>query len=164
MTMFKALAAGTLVALATPPSRRHKLSIATGGNRAASITRWAAALPRSHQQQPPVDGYSATAEVTGASVGNMGLIATGDADLGIALADTVAQAYSGHGPVRGPAAADGARACIHVRQHGADRGARKGLGHHLARRPARKRVSVGAPGSGTEVERRSDPRGERHHL
>jgi len=39
-----------------------------------------------------VDGMSATAEVTGASAENMGLIATGDADLAIALADTVQQA------------------------------------------------------------------------
>jgi uncharacterized protein len=31
--------------------------------------------------------------VTGASVENMGLIATGDADLALALADTVQQAY-----------------------------------------------------------------------
>lgn len=97
-----------------------------------------------------VDGFSATAEVTGASVENMGLIATGDADLAIALADTVRQGYSGTGRFEG-------RQLPMVRAVGslyanmiqivtkADSGIAslddlKG-----------KRVSVGAPGSGTEV-------------
>ena len=40
---------------------------------------------------------SATAEVTGASVENMGLVARGDADLALALADTVVQSHSGTG-------------------------------------------------------------------
>ena len=48
-----------------------------------------------------VDGVSATAEVTGASVENMGLIATGDADLAIGLADTVQQAQTGTGRFEG---------------------------------------------------------------
>ena len=40
-------------------------------------------------------GYSAVAEVTGASVENMGLVHRLDSDLAIALADTVHQAYNG---------------------------------------------------------------------
>src|SRR5690625_2801925 len=44
-----------------------------------------------------IEGASATAEVTGASVDNMGLIMRGDADLALVLADTAYQAYSGTG-------------------------------------------------------------------
>ncbi|MEX2366017.1 MAG: TAXI family TRAP transporter solute-binding subunit, partial [Pseudohongiellaceae bacterium] len=42
-----------------------------------------------------IDGYDAVAEVTGASVENMGLVHREDSDLAIALADTVFQAYNG---------------------------------------------------------------------
>ena len=44
-----------------------------------------------------VEGYSAVAEVTGASAENAGLVARGDSDLALALADTVVQAFEGTG-------------------------------------------------------------------
>lgn len=101
-----------------------------------------------------VEGYSATAEVTGASVENMGLIATGDADFAIGLADTVQQAYSGTGRFEG-------QQLPMIRAVGslyanmvqivtlADSGVES-----LADLKG-KRVSVGAPGSGTEVNART---------
>jgi TRAP transporter TAXI family solute receptor len=97
-----------------------------------------------------VDGYSATAEVTGASVENMGLIATGDADLGIALADTVAQAYSGTGRFEGQqlpmirGLASMYSNMVHIV-------ALEGSGITSLEDLRGMRVSVGAPGSGTEV-------------
>jgi TRAP transporter TAXI family solute receptor len=97
-----------------------------------------------------VEGVSATAEVTGASVENMGLIATGDADLAIALADTVQQAYSGTGrfegqqlPMTRAVGSLYANMVQIVTPAGSDIESLSDL--------AGKRVSVGAPGSGTEV-------------
>jgi TRAP-type uncharacterized transport system substrate-binding protein len=42
-----------------------------------------------------VDGYAATAEVLARRSAYVGLIATGDADVALALADTVLQTYEG---------------------------------------------------------------------
>ena len=101
-----------------------------------------------------IDGYSAAAEVTGASVENVGLIARGDSDIALALADTVFQAYTGTGRFDG---SDGPRQLPNLRSLGsaypnavqlvtlADSGITS-----LADL-AGQRVSVGAPGSGTEV-------------
>ena len=97
-----------------------------------------------------VDGYSATAEVTGASVENMGLIATGDADIAFALADTVQQAFGGTGRFEGQALpmlrglAVSYANMVHIV-------ALKGSGITTLADLRGKRVSIGAPGSGTEV-------------
>lgn len=81
-----------------PAAAQQQLSIATGGTGGVYYPMGGglAEVINNH-----VAGYSATAEVTGASVENMGLIATGDADLAIGLADTVVQAYSGTGRFEG---------------------------------------------------------------
>lgn len=99
-----------------------------------------------------MDGYTAVAEVTGASVENVRYISAGEADIAFALADTVYQAYTGTGT--------GAMEGVHLpnlRSLGvaysntlhlvtlADSGI-TGLQDLVGRR-----VSVGAPGSGTEV-------------
>jgi TRAP transporter TAXI family solute receptor len=100
-----------------------------------------------------VDGVSATAEVTGASVENMALISQQQSDLAIALADTVYAAVNGTvepftgRPVDAQALASIYPNAVHIVTL-ADSGIEslqdlKG-----------KRVSVGAPGSGTEVNAR----------
>ena len=128
-----------------------QLSIATGGTGGVYYPMGGglAEVINNH-----VDGYSATAEVTGASVENMGLIATGDADFAIGLADTVQQAYTGTGRFEG-------QQLPMIRAVGslyanmvqivtlADSGI-EGLDDLKG-----KRVSVGAPGSGTEVNART---------
>ena len=48
-----------------------------------------------------LDGYDAVAEVTGASVENVGLVFRGDSDMALALADTVLAAYEGTGDFEG---------------------------------------------------------------
>ncbi len=136
------LAAGALGAQA-----QEQLSIATGGTGGVYYPMGGglAEIINNH-----IDGYSATAEVTGASVENMGLIATGDADLAIGLADTVAQAQTGTGRfegqqlemIRGVAVMYANLVQIVTL---ADSGI-TGLSDL-----AGKRVSIGAPGSGTEV-------------
>ena len=126
---------------------QNLLSIATGGTGGVyyPIGGGLAEIINNH-----IDGYSATAEVTGASVENMGLIARGDADLAIGLADTVAQAYSGTGRFEGQqlpmirSLASLYANMVHIV-------ALEGSGIASLEDLRGKRVSVGAPGSGTEV-------------
>ncbi len=146
MKIFKTLAAVAMVA-GTPALAQQQLSIATGGTGGVYYPMGGGLAEVINSK---LEGYSATAEVTGASVENMGLIATGDADLALALADTVEQAYSGTGRfegqqlemIRGLASMYANMVQIVV---AADSGIES-----LADLKG-KRVSVGAPGSGTEV-------------
>ena len=87
-----------LALLASPVAAQEQLSIATGGTGGVYYPMGGGLAEVINNY---VDGYSATAEVTGASVENMGLVATGDADLAIGLADTVFQAQSGTGRFEG---------------------------------------------------------------
>ncbi|WP_121632509.1 TAXI family TRAP transporter solute-binding subunit [Tropicibacter alexandrii] len=135
------------IGLAAPALSQQQLSIATGGTGGVYYPMGGglAEIINTH-----IDGYSATAEVTGASVENMGLIATGDADLAIGLADTVAQAYSGTGRfdgqqlpmIRGLASLYANM--VHIV-------ALESSGITSLDDLRGKRVSIGAPGSGTEV-------------
>ncbi len=147
MTLFKALAASALVALAAPVVAQDQLSIATGGTGGVYYPMGGGL---GEVINTYVDGYAATAEVTGASVENMGLIATGDADLAIGLGDTVQQAYTGTGRFEGqqlPMIRGVATLYSNMVQIVtlADSGI-ESLDDLVGMR-----VSVGAPGSGTEV-------------
>lgn len=141
--------AAALVALAfaAPAAAQTQLSIATGGTGGTyyPVGGGLAEIVNNH-----IEGYSATAEVTGASVENMGLIATGDADLAIALADTVAQAYSGTGKFDGQQLPM-VRALASLYANMVHIVALESSGITSLSDLAGKRVSVGAPGSGTEV-------------
>ena len=135
------------VGMGMPAVAQDQLSIATGGTGGVYYPMGGglAEVINTH-----VEGYAATAEVTGASVENMGLIAMGDADLAIGLADTVYQAYSGTGRfdgqqlpmVRGLASLYANM--VHIV-------ALEGSGITSLEDLRGKRVSIGAPGSGTEV-------------
>lgn len=143
------IASATLVAMTFggAAQAQDQLSIATGGTGGTyfPVGGGLAEIVNAH-----VEGYSATAEVTGASVENMGLIATGDADLAIGLADTVTQAYTGTGRfdgqqlpmVRGLASLYANM--VHIV-------ALESSGITSLEDLKGKRVSIGAPGSGTEV-------------
>lgn len=147
MQLFKAFAASALLAAATPALAQEQLSIATGGTGGVYYPMGGglAEIINAH-----VEGFSATAEVTGASVENMGLIATGDADIAFALADTVQQAYAGTGRFEGQqmpmlrGLAVSYANMVHIV-------ALEGSGITSLSDLRGKRVSVGAPGSGTEV-------------
>lgn len=135
------------MSLSSPTYSQQSLSIATGGTGgvyypiggglADMITRY-------------LDGYSAVAEVTGASVENMGLIHRGDSDLAIALADTVYQAYQGTGVFDGRQVAD-VRAIASIYPNAVQIVTLRDSGINSLQDLKGKRVSVGAPGSGTEV-------------
>jgi TRAP transporter TAXI family solute receptor len=97
-----------------------------------------------------VDGASATAEVTGASVENMALISQEQSDLAIALADTVYAAVNGTvDPFTGRPV--DARALASIYPNAVHIVALAGSGIESLQDLKGKRVSVGAPGSGTEV-------------
>ena len=141
--------AATLVALGlgTPALAQDQLSIATGGTGGVYYPIGGGLAEIINQQ---VEGYSATAEVTGASVENLGLIATGDADLAIALADTVAQAYGGTGRFEGQQLPM-VRGLASIYANMVQIVALEGSGITTLADLRGKRVSIGAPGSGTEV-------------
>ncbi len=142
-----ALGLAAAMALAAPAGAQQQLSIATGGTGGVyfPIGGGIAELINQH-----LDGYMAVAEVTGASVENMGLISRGDSDFAIALADTVQQAHAGTGAFEGRQIAD-LRALAAIYPNAVQIVALDGSGIGGLQDLKGKRVSVGAPGSGTEV-------------
>ncbi|SDE41192.1 TAXI family TRAP transporter solute-binding subunit [Limimaricola pyoseonensis] len=146
MLHIRALVAVAVMA-AGPAAAQSQLSIATGGTGGVYYPMGGglAEVINNH-----VEGMSATAEVTGASVENMGLIATGDADLAIGLADTVQQAYSGTGRFEGQELPM-IRAVGSLYANMVQIVTPADSGISSIADLAGKRVSVGAPGSGTEV-------------
>lgn len=133
--------------LAAPAAAQMQLSIATGGTGGVYYPMGGglAEIINNH-----IEGYSAAAEVTGASVANMGLIATGDADLAIGLADTVAQAQTGTGRFEGQQL-EMIRGIASMYANMVQIVTLEGSGITSLADLVGKRVSIGAPGSGTEV-------------
>ncbi len=137
-----------LLTLAMPAGfAQMQLSIATGGTGGVYYPYGGglAELINNH-----IEGRSAVAEVTGASVENMGLIHRGDSDLALALADTVYQAYTGTGAFEGRQVA-GARALASIYPNAVQIVTLADSGISSLSDLRGKRVSVGAPGSGTEI-------------
>jgi uncharacterized protein len=139
--------AAVLVAAAVPAAAQTQLSIATGGTGGVyfPLGGGMADLITEH-----VEGYEAVAEVTGASVENMGLISRGDSDFAFALADTVYQAFNGVGAFEGRQLPE-LRALLGIYPNAVQIVALDGSGIESLEDLRGKRVSVGAPGSGTEV-------------
>lgn len=141
------LFAAALALSASPVLAQTQLSVATGGTGGVYYPMGGglAEIINNH-----VEGYSAAAEVTGASVANMGLIATGDADLALALADTVAQAQTGTGRFEGQQL-EMIRALASMYANMVQIVTLENSGITSLADLRGRRVSVGAPGSGTEV-------------
>ena len=146
MNMFKALVAVAVVA-GSPALAQQQLSIASGGTGGVYYPMGGglAEIINNH-----VEGYAATSEVTGASVENMGLVATGDADLAIGLADTVAQARTGTGRFEGQQL-EMIHGIASLYSNMVQIVALESSGITSLADLKGKRVSIGAPGSGTEV-------------
>ncbi|MBS3967567.1 MAG: TAXI family TRAP transporter solute-binding subunit [Truepera sp.] len=144
-----------LLALAVGAYAQQRLSIATGGTGGVYYPVGGGYAQIINEQLP---GFSATVEVTGASVENVGLVARGDADIGLALADTVLMAFRGIGRF-GPGGElprlPNLRA-IGIAYHNAIHIITlEGSGIYSLADLRGRRVSVGAPGSGTEVSART---------
>jgi TRAP transporter TAXI family solute receptor len=146
MKITNILAAGLLMA-ATPALAQEQLSVATGGTGGVYFPMGGGLAEIINNT---VDGYSATAEVTGASVENMGLVATGDADLAIGLADTVFQAQTGTGRFDGQQL-EMIRGIATLYANMVQIVTLEDSGISSLEDLRGKRVSIGAPGSGTEV-------------
>lgn len=151
MAFRRAILAGLLLGFSVSVPAQQELSIATGGTGGVYYPYGGglAELIGEH-----VDGYSASAEVTGASVENMALIHRQEADLAIALADTVLQAYEGSGDFEGRQVPD-VRALASIYPNAVQIVTVEGSGIETLQDLEGKRVSVGAPGSGTELNARA---------
>ncbi len=127
------------------------LSIATGGTGGTYYPTGGAYAELINKY---LDGYTAAAEATGASVANAGFIARGESDIALALADTVLQAYTGTGNFGGegqPPQLPNLRALGVAYANTVHLVTLEGSGIESLADLVGKRVSVGAPGSGTEV-------------
>ncbi|MEZ4630064.1 MAG: TAXI family TRAP transporter solute-binding subunit [Deinococcales bacterium] len=87
-----------LIMFALFAQAQTQLSIATGGT---GGTYYPTGGAYGELISKYIPGYSAAVEVTGASKENVGLVSRGDADMALALADTVYQAYTGTGTFEG---------------------------------------------------------------
>ena len=124
-----------------------QLSVATGGTGGVyyPLGGGVAEVINNH-----IDGYSATAEVTGASVENVSLVAAGDADLAFVLGNVAVQAYGGTGRFEGQAVSQ-LRAVSTIYSNMIQIVALADSGITSLDDLRGKRVSIGAPGSGNEV-------------
>jgi uncharacterized protein len=139
-------ASACLMMGAVSAQAQTNLSIATGGT---GGTYYPLGGGLAELISSEIDGYKAVAEVTGASVENMGLIHRQDSDLAIALADTVHQAYYGGERFNGNKLNVLALASLYPNAIQIVALADSGITSLEDLKG--KRVSVGAPGSGTEV-------------
>lgn len=146
MRILKYAAAATLLA-AAPFAAAQQISIATGGTGGTYYPYGGglAELIGNH-----IEGAEAVAEVTGASVENMGLVWRGDSDLALALADTVYQAYNGTGDFEGRQL-ENIRALASIYPNAVQIVTLADSGIDSLSDLKGKTVSVGAPGSGTEI-------------
>ncbi|WP_163574157.1 TAXI family TRAP transporter solute-binding subunit [Halomonas faecis] len=144
------IAAVSLLATA-PLASAQQLSIATGGT---GGTYYPLGGGMAEMIGEHIEGYEAVAEVTGASVENMGLVWRGDSDLALALADTVHQAYSGTGDFEGRQL-ENIRALASVYPNAVQIVTLADSGIESLSDLEGKVVSVGAPGSGTELNARA---------
>ncbi|GEN29054.1 C4-dicarboxylate ABC transporter substrate-binding protein [Halovibrio variabilis] len=149
-SLYATTAAAAMLAVALPASAQQ-LSIATGGTGGVyyPIGGGFAEMINNH-----IEGAQATAEVTGASVENMGLIMRGDADLALALADTVYQAYTGTDDFESRQI-ENTRALASVYPNAVQLVTLAESDIESIADLAGKVVSVGAPGSGTELNARA---------
>ena len=123
------------------------LSIATGGTGGVYYV-YGGALARLISEKIP--DTQATAEATGASVDNLKLMQLGKVDLAFTLADTLAAAVSGTGPFKDTGAIGSVRALAVLYTNYTHIVTQQGGPRTIADLKGRT-VSVGAPGSGTEL-------------
>src|SRR5438270_3960061 len=127
-------------------AQAQNLSIATGGTGGVYYPLgggMAAVLSRY------VPGMQATAEVTGGSVANLQLIGTGKPYLGMTMADATLDAYKGQDKFKGKPVP--VRTLIVMYPNRMHVVTVEGAGINTMKDLKGKRVSTGAPASGTEV-------------
>ncbi len=142
-------AAVCLVALTVACSNHTRfLSIATGSTGGVYYP-YGGAIARLLETKLP--NTTVTAEATGASVDNLKLMQIGKVDLALTLADTLAQAVAGSGPFKATGAIGSVRTLAPLYTNYTHVVVRQGSGIHAIADLKGRAVSVGAPGSGTEL-------------
>ena len=124
------------------------ISIATGGTGGVYYPYGGAVARLMTEQLPCVQ---ATAEVTSASVDNLKLMQLGKVDLAFTLADTLAEAVRGTGPFRETGAVGSVRALAILYTNYLHIVTAQGSGIRSVKDLTGRVVSVGSPGSGTEL-------------
>jgi TRAP transporter TAXI family solute receptor len=142
------LALGMCLVACGSTSQPRFLSIATGGSGGVYFP-YGGALAKLISEQVP--GVQATAEVTNASVDNLKLMQLGKVDLAFTLADTVAEAVRGRGPFKETGAIGSIRTVAVLYTNYTHVVVKADSGIKTVADLRRKTVSVGAPGSGTEL-------------
>lgn len=99
-------------------------------------------------------GYKSSAQSTGASVENIGLISNKDAELAIVMSDAVAQAYDAFGAFEGKEPAIDLRAIMGLYPNYVQLVTTKSTGITKFEDLKGKRVGIGAPNSGVELNAR----------
>ena len=140
------LASITLFAGTTQAQTKTNLSIGTGGTGGVYYPLGGAMASILTKHVP---GWQVTAEVTGASVDNLKLINNAKADVGFSMADTAWEAYTGADKFK-----DGkvpARTLMVLYANRMHIVTVDGTGINTLADLKGKRISVGSPGSGTEI-------------
>lgn len=132
---------------ASPAAPGGRLTIATGGTGGVYFPLGGGLA---QQLSDNIEGVTATAQETSASVDNMLLIGTGGADIAFVLGDTAADAVEGRGADFEGNPIDACTLGI-LYSNFTQVVTTTGTGIETIADLAGKRVSVGAPGSGTEV-------------
>lgn len=145
MKKFAAVAALAVASLSV--AHAEELSIATGGTGGVYYPYGGGVAEIIGRH---VDGATASVEVTGASVENIALIQRGDSDIALVQADTAYQALNGVGRFEGAAVPE-LRALMSIYPNVIHFVTLAGSGIESLDDIRGKAVSVGAPGSGTEV-------------
>jgi TRAP transporter TAXI family solute receptor len=137
---------GSPTAGASVAAETQRLTIATGGTGGVYFPLGGALAQELSEN---IDGVQATAQETSASVDNMLLIGSGDADIAFVLGDTAADAVEGRADFEG----NPVDACTLgiLYSNFTQVVTMAGSGIETVEALRGKRVSVGAPGSGTEV-------------
>lgn len=99
-------------------------------------------------------GYKSSAQATGASVENINLILNGDAELAITMSDSVAQAYNAFGAFEGKEAAEDLRCITGLYPNYVQLVTTKDTGITKFEDLKGKKVGIGAPNSGVELNAR----------
>ena len=140
--------AAVAIAAACSGTQTRFLSIATGGTGGVYYP-YGGAVARLISEKIP--NTQATAEVTGASVDNVKLLQVGKVDLAFTLADTLAEAVNGTGPFKLTGAVGSVRTLAVLYTNYTHVVVRANLGIKTVADLKGRTVSVGAPGSGTEL-------------
>jgi TRAP transporter TAXI family solute receptor len=134
-----------LIAISAQAEEKTRLSIVTGGTGGVYYPLGGAIANVLSKYLP---GIVATAEVTSASVDNLKLIGAGKADIAFSMSDTVWEGYNGTGKFKGKVPL---RAIVVLYANKTQVVTVQGRGIEKMSDLKGKRVSTGAPGSGTEL-------------